>query len=126
MPKPRGGVFKAAKRDTRYAAVIEAAMPPNHPWNTPHKTPVIPDQDRALDVQRGIYRSARHAGITAHHVTTVCTGCKALLQTEHKASCNRPGWVVSFQLTSKSEGKRAIVEHVKAGGKLSYNLRRNQ
>jgi len=126
MPKPRGGVFKAAKRDTRYAAVIEAAMPPNHPFGTKHVTPVIPDQDRALDVQRGIYRSARHAGISAHHVETRCTGCGTLLQAEHKPSCAYPGWRVSFQLASKAQGKAAVVAAVKSGKPLAYNLRRGQ
>ena len=126
MPKPRGGVFKAAARDTRYAAIIEAAAPPNHPWDTPHVTPPIADEGRALDVQRGIYRSARHAGITAHHVATSCTGCGAALQTEHKSRCGRPGWTVAFQLAPKTAGKQAIADHVAGGGTLAYNLRRNQ
>ena len=84
MPKPRGGVFKAAQRDTRYAAIIEAASPPNHPWNTVHVTPPLDSAEKALDVQRGIYRSARHAEISAHHVETTCTGCGALLGADHK------------------------------------------
>jgi hypothetical protein len=141
MPKPRGGPFRALKRDTRYAAIIAAALPPHHDWNTPHITPVIADDERALDVQRGIYRSTRHLGdprckggrhvkgckcITAHHVITSCTGCGALLQAEHKARCSRPGWRVAFQLAPKSSGQAAIAEHVKNGGTLAYNLRRDK
>jgi hypothetical protein len=126
MPKPRGGVFKAAARDTRYAGIIEAAAPPHHAWNTPHVTPVIADDERALDVQRGIYRSARHAGITAHHVVTSCEGCGTALQGQHKGRCARPGWRVAFQLADKASGKQAIAEHVKNGGTLAYNLRRDK
>jgi hypothetical protein len=124
------GGFKAAQRDTRYAAVIEQAAPPNHPWNTPHVTPVITDEAKALDVQRGVYRSARHAGITAHHVQTVCVnpGCAAVLPSRspavHKGRCSAPGWRVYFQLISKAGGRKAIIDHVKGGGALAYNLRR--
>jgi len=124
MPKPRGGVFRAATRDTRYEAVIVAHSPPNVAWNTPNVTPVIATDEQALDVQRGIYRSARHAGITAYGVETTCHGCRARLGGEHKARCQLPGWVVAFKLTTKADGRRAIVAQVKAGKALAYNLRR--
>jgi hypothetical protein len=125
MPKPRGGVFKALPRDTRYAGIIAAASPPHHPWDTQHVTPAIADDEKALDVQRGIYRSARHAGVSAHHVRTVCT-CGVLLGAIHKRRCDVPSWRVFFQLAPKEQGKQAIATHVANGGKLAYNLRRNQ
>lgn len=135
MPKPRGGVYKATQRDTRYAGIIEACSPPNHPWNTPHQTPPLHDVDQALDVQRGVYRSARHAGISAHHVAITCPTCGAgfhiahqesKVEGSHKRGCKTPLYVVSFQLASKSIGRAAIAQHVNGGGKLAYNLRRNR
>lgn len=112
MPKPRGGVFRAAKRDTRYQAFIQACMPPRYDWNHQHVSPPVPDAEQALDVQRGVYRSARHLGITAHDVQ----------MTEQPNGT----WVVRFQLVSKAAGKKAIVAKVQAGEALAYNLRRNQ
>lgn len=135
MPKPRGGPFKALKRDTRYAGIIEAASPPNHPWNTPHATPPLHDADQALDVQRGIYRSARHAGISAHHVTITCPSCGAAFHVahqtdkvagDHKRGCRSPAYIVSFQLADKDTGRAAVAGHVENGGTLAYNLRRNR
>ncbi|MHB1434271.1 MAG: hypothetical protein ACYCVZ_19405 [Streptosporangiaceae bacterium] len=113
MPKPRGGPFKAARRDTRFQAYVEALLPPAFPWGTEHTTPVpVPDQQAALEVQRGIYRSARHLGVTAHHVRMVQLGDGT--------------WVVRFRLAHKDTGRQAIVEKVERGEKLAYNLRRNQ
>ena len=136
MPKPRGGVFKAAQRDTRYAGIIEAASPPNHPWGTPHQTPPLHDVDQALDVQRGVYRSARHAGISAYDVAITCPSCaagfhvaghgEAKTEGSHKRGCKQPSYVVSFKLNTKAAGKAAVAQHVQGGGKLAYNLRRNR
>jgi hypothetical protein len=127
MPKPRGGaraVFRAPQRDTRYAKLIEKSMPPAHQFGTEHVTPPL-DDVKALDVQRGIYRSARHAGISAR-VETTCAGCKALLQQSHKRGCEEPGYIVRFWLTTKAQGRKAITERVKAGKPLAYNLRRGK
>jgi hypothetical protein len=109
MPKPRGGVFKAVQRDTRYAPVIENAL--KHPWGTVHKTPPIATDELALDVQRGVYRSARHAGVSAK---------------VHEWERTKDGIVIRFQLFSKAAGKKAVAEHVQNGGTLAYNLRRDK
>lgn len=113
MPKPRGGPFKAREPDTRFDGYLAGCRPPAYPWGHVHVTPVpVATQDAALDVRRGIYRAARHLGITAHHVEMTQLGDGR--------------WVVRFELSEKADGKRAIVARVAAGEPLAYNLRRNQ
>lgn len=97
----------------RYARIIELCSPPNYPWNTVHLTPALEGgAEQALDVKRGIFRSARHAGISAHHVEIITD----------EGGAHR----VTFQLAPKSVGRAAIAAQVKAGQTLSYNLRRGQ
>lgn len=112
MPKTRGGVFKAVKRDTRFQALVERSMPPHYAWNHEHETKRLVSAEQALDVQRGVYRSARHLGITAHHVQIV--------------SYADDHWTVKYQLASKAIGRQAVIDQVKRGESLAYNLRRNQ
>lgn len=99
-------------------------MPPRHQFGTEHVTPLL-DPVKALDVQRGIHRSARHAGISAQ-VETTCAGCKAVLQAEHTPGCEQPGYVIRYWLRSKSSGRKYKTDQVKAGIPLAYNLRRGQ
>jgi hypothetical protein len=116
MPKPRGGVFRAQVRDERYAALIAASSPPHHAWNTEHVTPPLETWDQALDIKRGVFRSARHAGISAHHVEIETIG----------RGPDKGRFRVHFQLTTKAAGRAAIAAHVNQGGALAYNVRRDR
>jgi hypothetical protein len=109
MPKPRGGAFKALERDTRFAPMVEAALA--HPLGTRHETPpgAVADAAHALEIRRGIFRSARHAGVSVQ------------AEAEELADGSHRVW---FVLRDKAEAARYVAEKVRAGKRLSYNVRR--
>lgn len=111
MPGSRSGVpWKRRPRDERYAGVIAQAL--THPLGTRVDLPPLDTEDEALDVRRGIFRSAGHAGYSA-----VC-----------------PKWTVDeggkyqlwFQLVTKDAARKAVYDRIQRGEPLAYNSARRR
>lgn len=111
MPDRRSGVpFKSRPRDERYAGVIAQALA--HPLGTRIELPPLDTEEEALDVRRGVFRSAGHAGY----------------------SCVCPEWTTDdngkyllwFQLLTKAAARKAVYEKIKRGEPLAYNATRRR
>lgn len=110
MPASRGVPFKARPRDERYAGVIAQAL--THPLGTRIDLPPLDTEDEALDVRRGLFRSAGHAGY----------------------SCNCPKWtenddgkfVLWFQLLSRDAARKVLYDRIARGEPLAYNTSRRK
>jgi hypothetical protein len=90
--------------------MIRAALA--QPWGVRHETPALQGDGHALDVRRGVFRSARHLGVSA----------KAEMYTDDHGD-----WHVWFKIWPKADGQRAIANRVTGGGPpLAYNLRRGR
>jgi hypothetical protein len=111
MPQRRDGVpWKRRPRDERYKNVIDQAL--RHPLGTRIDLPPLDTEEEALDVRRGVFRSAGHAGY----------------------SCVCPPWTVDddgkyvlwFQLVSKDAARAAIYGKIQRGEPLAYNSTRRR
>lgn len=123
--RPAGARYPHATTDARdadhrfcavLARVAERVAAGKEPWGTLHVIGRPLSEAGALDAQRGLYRARNHSGRTC--------GADPLSVKVTRTAGSNGTWTISFQVWSRRAAKKHIVERVRRGETLPYNVLR--